>query len=116
MIVTPKTTEVSIWLSWGEVGLRFLFQRITVSTLDEVLAQDFERAAPAIREAERVVAEQFEASLAHLPLGMRERVLEGMRASQSGTQCVLPGFDGLPESVREAHLARDKTSYGVNDG
>jgi len=113
MIVTPKTNEVTIWIKREDVGLRFSFKRMTLSSLDEILAQDFKMAEPAIQQTERFMAEHLQACLAPLPDELRSRLLGEIRALQSGSGEALPGLNRLPESVREAQLARDNVAYAV---
>jgi hypothetical protein len=63
MTVTPKTNKVKVWLGDDDLGLEFSFERMTLSQLDELLAQDFQKVAPAIEEPERGITQQLEAAL-----------------------------------------------------
>jgi hypothetical protein len=104
MTVTPKTKEVTVWLSEDDVGLQFSFRRLTVRQLDELLDQDWKR-------SEELAAKRLQEALAQL--SPRQRALrEAMMDDLSGA--AEPSWvAGLSQEMREAYVAKDKTAHGV---
>jgi hypothetical protein len=77
MIVTPKTKEVTVWLSEHDVGLKLSFKRVTPDQLAEILALDYQRG---VAGSEGMIAKMLEG----LPAEFRDSVEASVRKDQVG--------------------------------
>ena len=108
MIVAPKSDAVKVWLSEGDLGLEFSFKRITRERLDELLAKDFQPALTKIEESKKMTWQRLKDS--GMPPSLMEEIepyLLGDVPSSTHT------FEGMPDDIREMHLAQDKTGWAV---
>lgn len=106
MIVTPKTKDIRVWLDSEDVGLEFSFDRLTPSQLDERLRKDFEISkANAARKLQKLEPP--------LPSEVVQMMRDAEAMSDNLQQNPPSWVNHLPDHLREAYLAEDKTAYAV---